>query len=766
MAKSDTSAPQESSDLAGQRSLRIQKVEALKKLGINPYPVKSKKEIKNKKIIENFDDYEKKEVTIAGRIMASREHGQLRFIDLEDTSGKVQLYIKKDELQETDPQGEILGWEHLDLLDVGDLIEAQGVVTKTQRGEISILTKSIRILTKAIRPLPTELEDKEDRYRRRYLDMVLHPEIREMFKRRSQFWQEIRNFLNDNGFIEINIPVLEHTTGGADAKPFETHFEALDESLYLRISHELPLKRLLGAGFEKVYDIGPRFRNEGVDDEHLPEHIAMEWYWAYADYRDGMRFTEDMYKYVLKKIYGTLKFNIKGFEVNLEDEWKQIKFVDVIKEQFGIDVFEASLEDMNKIIQEQGAEPEDNISRAADRLWKFIRKDIAGPAFLIDVPKFLSPLSKSDPENPKITQRFHPVIAGSELANAFSELNDPQDQLERFLDQQKMRESGDDEAHMLDIDFVEMLEYGMPPAVGFGLSERVFWFFENVTAKEGVPFPQLRHTIDDTTKKIYPQINFEKIEEKYEKGRENGNAASNRINLDSLKTEDIVEIEDEVLEKFHEINTGYIILEGVEVAKADKKLESLKSKITKKVHSEYNSPSDVKNAENLTGYQEIYKGFGVDPNSNLNSAEALIRRLVQGKDLYNINNVVDTYNLTSAEFEIAMAAYDLDQVQGKIDLRFAKDGEEIIKIMDNEPTKATKGELVYADEKGVICLDYNYRDADRTKITDKTKRIIVFADGNEHISKEYIKKVLSIVGARLEEFTGGKVIAKGYSWKK
>jgi lysyl-tRNA synthetase class 2 len=560
----------ESSDLAGQRDLRIQKLEELKKLGVNPYPVKSNKEVKNKQILEHFGDYEGKEVTVAGRIMASREHGQLRFMDLEDTSGKVQLYIKKDELNETQLEKEILGWEHLDLLDTGDFIEAQGVVTKTQRGEISILVKSIRILTKAIRPMPTDLEDKEDRYRRRYLDMVLHPEIREMFKRRSQFWQEIRNFLNDNGFIEINIPVLEHTTGGADAKPFETHFDALDENLYLRISHELPLKRLLGAGFEKVYDIGPRFRNEGIDDEHLPEHIAMEWYWAYADYRDGMKFTENMYKHVLMKIYGTLQFKIKGFEINLEDEWKQIKFVDVIKEHFGIDVFEASLEEMNEVIKKQGAEPEDNISRASDRLWKFIRKDIAGPAFLIDVPKFLSPLSKSDPENPKITQRFHPVIAGSELANAFSELNDPQDQLERFLEQHKMRESGDSEAHMLDIDFVEMLEYGMPPAVGFGLSERVFWFFEDITAKEGVPFPQLRHTIDDTTKKIYPQINFEKIEEKYEKKRAKNESSNNKTAVNSkLPTRKEAQ---ELLEKH--VEEEYQLLHAKMVATALEKLAS------------------------------------------------------------------------------------------------------------------------------------------------------------------------------------------------
>jgi lysyl-tRNA synthetase class 2 len=345
--------------------------------------------------------------------------------------------------------------------------------------------------------------------------MVMNPEIRERFQRRSLFWQATREFMNKKGFVEINIPVLEHLTGGADAKPFVTHYDALNEDFYLRISHELPLKRLIGGGFEKVYDIGVRFRNEGFDDEHLPEHIAMEFYWAYANYLDGMDFTEEMFKYILKKVYGTLKFSVRGFDVDLDQKWEVKKFEDLMKERYlGIDIYNESEASLNDRLKKAGVDlgEQANRSRAVDNLWKQIRKDICGPIFVTGIPKFFSPLSKTDESDSRIVERFFPVICGSEMANAFSELNDPQDQLARFVEQQQMRDNGDEEAQMLDIDFVEMLEYGMPPAVGFGMSERVFWFFEGVTAKEGVPFPQMKTEYDKMTLEIYSDIRkyFEK----------------------------------------------------------------------------------------------------------------------------------------------------------------------------------------------------------------------------------------------------------------
>jgi len=318
-----------------------------------------------------------------------------------------------------------------------------------------------------------------------------------------------REFLDKNGFCEINIPVLEHVTGGADAKPFVTHYDALDEELYLRISHELPLKRLLGGGFEKVYDIGPRFRNEGIDEEHLPEHVAMEFYWAYADYKDGMKFTQELFQYVLKKVFGTLRFSVRGFDINLDKEWPVFDFEELLKKKYGkIDIYNDSVDKLNSVLKSNGGRVtgEVNRNRVVDNLWKIIRSETGGPIFVVGIPKFFSPLSKSSPENEKVVERFFPIIAGTEMANAFSELNDPQDQLKRFVEQQSMRDEGDEEAQMLDIDFVEMLEYGMPPAFGFGMSERVFWVFEGLSAREAVPFAQLKQKTEETTKKIYANI--------------------------------------------------------------------------------------------------------------------------------------------------------------------------------------------------------------------------------------------------------------------
>ena len=493
------------------RNERLRKLETLRQLGVEPYPAKSERTHTCVEVLSEYDELAGKEVVVAGRVASIRSFGKLAFIKLRDQSGDVQLYLQRDDVAELDAARGVLGMKQLKLLDTGDFIEAKGVMTTTQTGEKSVGVRELRLLTKSLRPMPEKLENKEERLRRRYVDMNVNPEVRERFIRRSKFWQATRDYLNSNGFIEINVPVLEHTTGGADANPFVTHMDALgDQQFYLRISHELPLKRLIGAGFEKVYDLGPRFRNENYSDEHLPEHIAMEWYAAYWDWKQGMRFMESMYKDVLKKTFGTLQFQLGKFNVDMSGEWEVWDYAEVIRKHYGIDVYNTTIEEVAAKLKEHNLEVEktDSIPRSIDKLWKNIRKDVAGPVWLVNTPKFISPLSKANPENPETVERFQPVIAGSELGNGFSELNDPIDQLNRFLEQQQMRDAGDEEAMMLDIDYVEMLEYGMPPACGWGYSERVFWIFEGVTAREGVPFPQLKSEIDETTRAIYPQVNL------------------------------------------------------------------------------------------------------------------------------------------------------------------------------------------------------------------------------------------------------------------
>ncbi len=474
------------------RNERLRKLETIKSLGIDPYPAKSSRNTRISEILDHFAEKDGQEVCIAGRITAIRSFGKLAFVKIRDYFGEIQIFMQKtDDITE----GEF-GIKQLKLLDTGDFVEAKGKVGKSSTGEISVFANSLRLLTKSLRPLPgyDGLTNKEERYRRRYVDLNVNPEVRERLVRRSKFWQATRDFMNQHGFIEINTPVLEKTTGGADATPFVTHMNALDEDYYLRISQELPLKRLLGGGFEKVYDIGPRFRNEGVDDEHLPEHIAFESYAAYENYEDGMQLYEAMIKYVAMQTWGTLKFHVGDFDIDLDCEWPRIKYADLLREKFAIDVFQPDRTKMLQILKDNNVKCDPSVSdaRLIDHLWKLIRKTSAGPYWLIEEPLSLSPLAKVSPENPLVTQRFHPIIAGTEMGNGYSELNDPLDQLKRFQEQQAMRDAGDDEAQMLDLDFVEMLEYGMPPACGWGNSERNFWLLEGVSGREAVPFPVIR----------------------------------------------------------------------------------------------------------------------------------------------------------------------------------------------------------------------------------------------------------------------------------
>ena len=483
------------------RKERLRKLEEIRARGIDPYPAKTSRDTMISEVVKHFDEYQGREVCVAGRIVAIRSFGKLVFIKVRDLSGEVQIFMKA-----TGEEREgLFDAKQIKLLDVGDFIEARGTVDKTQTGEISVFCDYVRLLTKSLRPLPEKFTNKEERYRRRYVDMSVNPEVRERLVRRSKFWQATRDFMNQHGFVEVNIPVLEHTTGGADAQPFVTHMNALNEDFYLRISHELPLKRLLGGGFEKVYDIGPRFRNEGVDDEHLPEHVAFEAYAAYEDYEDGMKFYEEMIKYVARETWGTLQFKVGGFEIDLDCEWPRVKYADLLREKYNVDVFNPDRKQLIQILLEnwdaKDLKREDfkkklentSTPHLIDDIWKLIRKTSAGPYWVIEEPLSLSPLAKKCPDNPLVTERFHPIIAGTEMGNGFSELNDPLDQLERFKEQQAARDAGDEEAQMMDMDFVEMLEYGMPPACGWGNSERNFWLLEGVNGREAVPFPLMKN---------------------------------------------------------------------------------------------------------------------------------------------------------------------------------------------------------------------------------------------------------------------------------
>ena len=478
-----------------EREDRIKKLAELKEKGIDPYPAKAKRSHLINGVLGDFKKLEKakKTITIVGRLRSKRSHGNLTFSNLQDQSGTIQVALSKKEVGDDEYKN------FIKLMDMGDFIEITGICFVTHKGEQSIMATSWKILSKALRPLPDKwhgFKDEEERLRRRYLDIIFDENVHDMIERRSKFWNSIREFLEKKGFLEVETPVLETTTGGADARPFATHHNALDMDVYLRISMgELWQKRLMVAGLEKTFEIGRQFRNEGMDAEHLQDYTQMEFYWAYANYEDGMKLVEDLFKYVAEETFGTLKFQIGKFDIDLGKKWARYDYQETVKKYTGIDILNTDLKQIEKKLKDLKIEYDKkgfNITRAIDNLWKYCRKQIAGPGFLVGVPTTISPLAKSFEDNQELTQRFQPIIAGSELGNGYSELNDPIDQAERFKEQQKLREAGDEEAQMFDHEFVEALEYGMPPTCGFGMSERVFSFLMNKSTRECQIFPLMK----------------------------------------------------------------------------------------------------------------------------------------------------------------------------------------------------------------------------------------------------------------------------------
>ena len=471
------------------REERLEKLKKLKGLGIDPYPSKITLVGKHILVLKARDLMDKK-VLVAGRIWSVRVHGGVTFADLKDGSGLIQLFFQKKVLSDK--------YNILKLIDTGDFMAVSGTVIKTQAGETSILVDNFQILSKSIRQLPSiwyGLKDVEERYRQRYVDLLLNDELKELFRKKSIFWNSMRQFLIEKEFLEVETPILENTAGGADANPFVTHHEALDIDLYLRISMgELWQKRLMVAGFDKTFEIGRQFRNEGLSREHLQDYTQMEFYWGYANYEDSMSLVEEMYKFVAKETFGKLKFNISGKEVDLSGSWKKIDYTETIKEKTGVDIINATEKELKEKLKSLGIKHDKDMAkpRLIDMLWKHVRKEIVGPVFLVGHPVEVSPLAKRMVDKPTNVERYQVIIAGSEMGNGYSELNDPIDQAERFLVQQKLRDEGDPEAQMNDWDFVRALEYGMPPVSGFGVSERLFSFLVDKPIKETVLFPLLR----------------------------------------------------------------------------------------------------------------------------------------------------------------------------------------------------------------------------------------------------------------------------------
>lgn len=480
------------------REIRIKKLESLRQAGVNPYPSKPERSFLIADVLAEFDDLSQKseEIVLAGRLMAMRGQGALIFADLKDGSSNIQTLFKKDNFSDED-------FEKIqNLFDIGDIVEITGVLFVTKRGEKTLEAKNFKMLTKSLRPIPSEfygLSDVEERYRKRYLDTLLNDDVREKFVKRSKIITALREFYDKNGYLEVETPILQTLAGGATARPFKTHLNALDLDLYLRIAPELYLKRLLVGGFEKVYEVGRCFRNEGMDATHNPDFTMLESYAAYQNYNDLMKMMEDLMEFLIEKIYPGQNSEIeyKENKISFKAPYKRVRFVDLLKEYLDIDYDKMSEAELLEFAKSKGLklDPKMHKGKIADELYKeFIRNDIIQPIFMTCHPLELSPLAKKMPEDQTKVERFQLVVGGLEVINGYSELNDPIDQYERLKEQENIRGRGDEEAQRLDEDFVEALEYGMPPAAGLGIGvERLVMMLTNSqTLRESMLFPTMK----------------------------------------------------------------------------------------------------------------------------------------------------------------------------------------------------------------------------------------------------------------------------------
>ena len=484
---------EETNDLIEQR---IKKLDELKALGVEPFGGSFDIKDYAEDLINKHGSTAKEELeaspvqcVIAGRIIMMRDFGKAAFAHVQDSTARIQVYFRKDILNEK--------YSVVKKLDIGDIIGISGKLFRTKTHELTIEVDDFKFLTKSLRPLPEKwhgLKDIETRYRQRYVDLIVNPEVKETFKKRSTIIKAVRDFLETKGFIEVETPVLETTTGGAEARPFVTHHNALDMDVYLRISvGELWQKRLMVAGLPKTFEIGRVFRNEGMSAEHAQDYTAMEFYEAFKDYEAGMEMITDLYRTIADEVYGTRMFSIKGFDIDLDKEWEKYDYCALMQKEYGLDPLDETA-DWARVLSERHIPFEEHADRGrlVDTAWKQVRKTLSGPGFLINVPVYMEPLAKKSAKDPRVVERFQVVLAGSENGKGFSELNDPIDQSERFAQQGQLRAAGDEEAQMPDAEFVEALEYGMPPAFGFGVSERLFSFLEGVSIREGQIFPLLR----------------------------------------------------------------------------------------------------------------------------------------------------------------------------------------------------------------------------------------------------------------------------------
>jgi len=672
--------------------------------------------------------------------MSVRGHGKLGFGDLVDGSGKIQLLVSANSTSKKDFEV----WQHLDR---GDIIGVEGAIGKTKRGEVSILVKKLQILTKCLQPMPNTffgVKDRELKYRRRYLDLIVNPQSRRVFEIRARAIDAMREFLNARGYLEVYTPILQPIYGGGFARPFITHHNTLNINMYLRISNEMYLKRLIAGGIERVYEFSPNFRNEGIDTTHNPEFTILEMMTAYSDYKDGMNLIEEIIKYAAKKCLGTTIVKYKGHKIDL-GHWERITMVDSVKKYLSFDAEKASAAKLLDFAKSNHLKVNKSMPRGIlinEIFEEVVQPKIIHPTIVYEYPIEVSALAKECRDKPGYTERFEMFVVGWELGNNYTELTNPHTIRKRFTEELKRGKAGDEEAHPVDDDFVLAMEYGMPPTCGTAIGlDRLFMLLTSAESiRDVILFPTLRP--------------------------EEGVPMSKQINVDAPKTdvskavEGLILIDSAVKRKFPGLKVAAAVVQGVNVKKRHTELEKLKTKLIPKLR---------KNAKKLLAdpklreYVRIYKETGIDTSKRKPSPVAMLQRLADGKDLYNVNTVVDAYNLAVLTTRCSMGAFNLAKLRLPQVVRFSQQGELFRPLGEKADRRLASGELIYADTEKVVTRDLNYRDCNATKITEKTKDILLVVDGTKETTNAELKKALNLVIKSIMTYSGGKLVKKVFA---
>lgn len=675
------------------------------------------------------------EVNIAGRILGYRRQGKIAFIDVRDDSGHIQVFASLEDLGE-------VGYAIAKLLDIGDFIGVAGVVFKTQAGELTVRAKTLTFLGKSMFPLPDNwygLKDKEDRYRKRYLDLLLNPASKAVLDKRWAIEKAIREYLWSQKYQEVETPILQNLYGGTNARPFTTHLNALDTEMYLRVAPELYLKRLIIGGYERVFEIARNFRNEGMDQTHQPEFTMIEFYEAYADYHRIMNVTEELIKSAAQNVNGSLSLKVEDYDIDLSGKWQRITVDEALIKYANLNWDTITDAEIKQILVKNKFQVGGVYSRnkALFAIYDhLVTPQLIQPTWVIDYPVEVSPLSKTHRSKGGRVERFEGYIGGKEICDGWSEIVSAKEQRERFDKEQQNMKAGDDEAQPLDEEFLEALAYGCPPLGGIGIGiDRLVMFLSNTwSIREVVAFPLMRREGISVT-------------------------PAKKNNLKSLSgnpKEAAGAIDESVKAIFPGMFYAYTVIKDVNIKKSDPSLKKLTKELLAKNTHDLESIGELKP---IKAYRDIFKKTGAWKLSRRPSPEALLKRLANGKGIYNINTAVDAYNLAVIETAVGLGGFNADKISFPVTLRLTREGEQMHLLGDDEPTTTMGGELAYSDQEKLITLDLNYRDIDSTKITEDTKLIILYADGAPGLTEEEVVSALKKGANYIQQFCGGVVSA-------